>query len=1133
MIRILHLSDIHLRNAENADTYRNQLEIDLKNELKINELKYLVISGDVGINSTPEEYSSAELMFIRFMDCFNIDKRRMIIVPGNHDLNWDFSENSYDFIPKRCVPENLSDGTYYSAGDAGTLVRNENAYRKRFNHFCEFYRKITGKTYPDNFKQQGIISLFPEKMLLFLGLNSAWEIDHFYKQRSSINTNSVDYALDQISRIDCDDWLKIAVCHHPVSGPEMMKNVDFLERLAVCGFQTVLHGHIHKAKQDYYHFDPKRQMHIIGSGTFGARAEEMASGIPLQYNLLLCDLERNEITVHTRKKENPEGSWSADSRWGDKNNPVPYYTIKLRKTEKVFCEPSRVKKIANKNIEALDLEIGSGYRQWVEDQCKHMNIDRLRDPGSSITISVPDFFIPLYTNIQIHKENKFKDDLELVLEREMEFNIEDLIAENDSILVEGKAGSGKTTLVKHMTYMMLREEYKGLSGWLPVLIFLKDLKDFNFGGRPKNADTAEQILEFYFTRNDCCLDIETVKGYISKDKALFFMDGFDEVDRDIRDALVHSFEGLRRKLVGGRICWVGRSHGIDGAILDVYGDRRIKILPFSEKQQETFIKRWHENIEGKLSKVGKKAAEKMTIEIRKNLGVMQLIGNPLMLTAICILYYDQKKLPVQRAELYRKFIDNMLHRRFNNPEKIYIFLMTLAREIHVNRRKGIDKQPALEIFIRVYFKGIKDEYGKYYENEFNRIESGCGLLKFEGGQLMFQHLTFQEYLTAAAIKNKERKYDKVIADFWNDEWYHAVIEFYIGLLSIDNPNWANYIVHDALNKPAGASYCQWLLAGRCFLDIHKDRRESEVIQLASIKMLKIINSKANPQTCSNAGEIIGWLGDYRDLETFIPIPGGTYRLSSSTLEIESFEMSKYLVTNQWYAKFINIGGYENDTFWTSEGSIWLNYTKAKAPRFWHSRIWNCPNSPVVGICWYEAHAFTCWLSSVSEDGYKYYLPNENQWEASASGFERRKYPWGNKWADGICNTLESKIGKTCAVGIFEESNTPEGISDLSGNVWEFTCSDYHTKSYMSDYYFDNNMTKLLDKYDKSLHEERERIRKLLFLKWNEKQRHLPVLKGGSWYRASNDACISARSKCCPDFRYGLVGLRCIRKKSLS
>ena len=85
-----------------------------------------------------------------------------------------------------------------------------------------------------------------------------------------------------------------------------------------------------EAIEGYHKYDDKRGLYIIGAGTFGAPTREQVPGIPLQYNLLILDPENRTITVETRKKEKPDGAWSADARWGDKNNPVPRYTIQLR-----------------------------------------------------------------------------------------------------------------------------------------------------------------------------------------------------------------------------------------------------------------------------------------------------------------------------------------------------------------------------------------------------------------------------------------------------------------------------------------------------------------------------------------------------------------------------------------------------------------------------------------------------------------------------------------------------------------------------------------------------------------------------------------------------------------------------------
>ena len=69
-----------------------------------------------------------------------------------------------------------------------------------------------------------------------------------------------------------------------------------------------------------------------------------------------------------------------------------------------------------------------------------------------------------------------------------------------------------------------------------------------------------------------------------------------------------------------------------------------------------------------ISGIGSKNADAMIHEVKVHPAIDKLSNNPLMLTAICILYHDNKELPGQRAELYKKFIDNLLYRRFDDPE---------------------------------------------------------------------------------------------------------------------------------------------------------------------------------------------------------------------------------------------------------------------------------------------------------------------------------------------------------------------------------------------------------------------------------------------------------------------------------
>ena len=331
-IQILHLSDIHINNQNEAIKFRSQLETDLIKELKVNRLDYLIISGDITNHSTPEEYNAAFDLIERIVKRFGLDLSRVVVVPGNHDLNWGLSREAYLFVHKENIHKPLKEGQYIQAGEEGFLVRDEELYKQRFVHFStKFYKRVYGgQEYPLDYSEQAIIYSIPEDELLFLGLNSCWEVDHKYQDRSSINMNALSHSLQKLQDSKYDHWIKIAVLHYPVFGPNMIKNVEFLEQLSVHGFQICIHGHVHEVGQGFYKYDAERCLHIIGAGTFGAPVKNQVLGIPLQYNLLTLDQKNRIITVETRKKEKPDGAWFADARWVDKKNPKPAYTIELK-----------------------------------------------------------------------------------------------------------------------------------------------------------------------------------------------------------------------------------------------------------------------------------------------------------------------------------------------------------------------------------------------------------------------------------------------------------------------------------------------------------------------------------------------------------------------------------------------------------------------------------------------------------------------------------------------------------------------------------------------------------------------------------------------------------------------------------
>jgi HEAT repeat protein/3',5'-cyclic AMP phosphodiesterase CpdA len=333
---ILHLSDLHFGTPDQAKLWSNQLAADLYNELNCPRLDALIVSGDIAKFSTPEEYHAAQQFLDNLRQEFQLQPKQVIMVPGNHDLNWGLAKQAYKLIDREDYQGELKEGHYIKVDEKVIRYRDEELYKQRFAHFSTFYETIKGEPYPLEYEQQGILYHLPEQNLLLLGLNSAWQLDYYYKSRASIHMEALTKALTQIrrNRAVYENCLKIAVWHHPLDsdGDDRITDQGFMEQLAVAGFRLFLHGHIHKAETSLYRYDMSadgRKLDRICAGTFGALTKELMPAYPWQYNLL--KLEGDKLTVHTRRREKENGAWKPDARWsqGVGKPLLDYYTICL------------------------------------------------------------------------------------------------------------------------------------------------------------------------------------------------------------------------------------------------------------------------------------------------------------------------------------------------------------------------------------------------------------------------------------------------------------------------------------------------------------------------------------------------------------------------------------------------------------------------------------------------------------------------------------------------------------------------------------------------------------------------------------------------------------------------------------
>ena len=658
---------------------------------------------------------------------------------------------------------------------------------------------------------------------------------------------------------------------------------------------------------------------------------------------------------------------------------------------------------------------------------------------------------------------------------------------------------------------------------------------------------------------------------------IFLFDGLDEVPEAERrrDQILQVIHGVATTFFKSRVLVTSRVYAYRRQDWTL-NDFSVSVLaPFSRGQIIRFVDRWYEHTAHLRQQSPEDARGRASLfkqRVLNNERLYKLAERPLLLTLMASLHaWRGGSLPEKREQLYEDMVDLLLdwwerqrvvrdergREILQSPslseflkvgkDRILRALAELAYEAHAAQpdTRGTADIPRKELVARLMAISENPDVRPKRLEEYLRDRAGV-LIERGVGVYAFPHRSFQEYLAAWHLTEKGYP-DQVAALARRDPERWREVALLAGAKAGRGASYAMWALVDKLiqeeppEKPEEAtSEALWgaHLAGQLLAEnIESVDLEAEEKRLKPIRRWLVLVMRHHgwaPSERVLAGNNLAKLGDSREevldplrIE-WIEIPAGPFIMGEGegqyTHDIPyTYWISRYPITNAQFQVFVDAGGYEKPQYWREAKQIgvwgngrvkgWMDEEPRVGPVDF-GEPYNLPNHPVVGITWYEALAFTQWLTErLREDGqlpegYAAQLPNEPEWEKAARGDSGLIYPWGNKPDPNHANYDETGIGSTSAVGCFPRGASPYGVEEMSGNVWEWTRSLWGENPFRPEF-----------EYPYDLADGRENL--------NAPSSVLRVLRGGAFDINRWDVRCSFRGWNIPSSRVRNVGFRVV------
>lgn len=617
-------------------------------------------------------------------------------------------------------------------------------------------------------------------------------------------------------------------------------------------------------------------------------------------------------------------------------------------------------------------------------------------------------------------------------------------------VILGGPGSGKTTLLQHLTLTLAQPGATLLPVFYRVLEYAKDLE---------HGGDFWQCLHRFLERSG---QLRLPYGFFEREKQTglaVFIDGLDEVTTERRIAILTAISHLADHLPHpSRIVITSRPAEYQRTPLASAHYRHWELQDFNDDEVQACIENWR-RIHESSAEANRQAVVDLWERVKEDQGLRQLAGNPLMLTLIVLVHWNRGQLPHSRLRLYEACSECLLDlwdavRGLKspglNPDQKREFLGRVAYQLQsqaqpeelgeesfalrITRTRLIEQ---LEEFLQS--KGKDTGLATELVDRF--VQRDAMLAKFEERngqvQLGFFHRQFQEFFAACHIAEKTKRPDAVVRQHLDDPGWRETLgmavaklpdrerePLLIDFLQESRAEFALQCVTVATaGDPSEGSWLERLVrflakytwAGHAFAGLAaQECAGGEGAQETGEIVTAIFTHRRDgrvmaaalelAESCGMMALVEGFLSEYQEPPDMVPVPAGEFLYQQGErITLPAFELDRHPVTNRQFE--LMLPGRTRDPHSSED------------------------DQPVVNVNRYEARLYARWRGAR--------LPDEREWEKAARGTDGREYPWAGKFDKTKCNTSESGLGKTTAVGTYPQGASPYGCQDMAGNVWEW------------------------------------------------------------------------------------------------